>query len=51
MHTTQATPTVLDAFHWSEVFGPWGSVRRTRRHGGNFRPVIQEALARAGSRS
>lgn len=45
------TPVVLDAFNWSEIFGPWGTSRRTRRSDGNFRPVIETALGRARSRS
>ena len=46
-----ATPVVLSAFNWSEIFGPWGSVRRTRSHDGNYRLVIETALAKARTRS
>ncbi len=42
-----ATPTVLEAFHWSSTFGSWDD-RTTQR---NARPIIQAALARARSRA
>ena len=45
-----ATPTVLDAFNWSEVFGPW-TTRHTRPSDANFRPVVESALGRARARS
>lgn len=42
---TRPVPTVLNAFHWNEFFGPW--VRGIH----NFRPVIEAAIAMARSRA